>query len=880
MSCRVETPPEMVCNLEKRRHEVRRLEFNGIDYLEVSDDQLVLTVFFLGPAPEGVGLENVVITGGARICDIEVVDVKLCPEVDPDLDNCIVVTVDKPGDFSNYTLCLVGLPAEARFDPRYLCVDFTFTAACPTDLDCKREKHCPEEVVAAPNIDYLAKDFSSFRQLILDRLSVLMPDWTERHVPDIGITLVELFAYVGDHLSYFQDAVATEAYLATARQRISVRRHARLVDYRLHEGCNARAWVAIHTSGDHSFPAGALSFLTELDPPPDTNGKVSTWNDIRDVPKHLYEVFEPMGESGAPVQVFAAHNTIRFYTWGDDECCLPRGAVSATLVDGTPPVQPGFDGDGTGSGGETDERLPGDPNRDTAPDGPPPTDAQTSATNGRVLNLSPGDVLILTEVRGPRTGAEADADPARRHAVRLTHVELAVDPLNGQPLLKVKWACEDALPFPFCLSAIVAPDCRIVQDISVALGNVVLADHGRTCAEPRDLGCVPLASEEITCLAEDRPGDPVRRAGRFEHGNIEGPLTFAAPVSMTGPAAAALEQDPRAAVPVLHLTSTPDPECGPQASGAESLEWTPRFDLLASGAEDAHFVVEMDDRRRAHLRFGDGQLGRRPDPGVRFKATWRTGNGPAGRIGADKLTLALARHPVDGLELRPRNPLPARGGVLPEPVSEAKLYAPHAFKTIRERAVIPADYAEIAARHDGVQRAAAEMRWNGSWYEIRVYIDPFDRAQDVPKLLADVRRYLHRYRRIGHDLAVREAVYVPLDIVMQVCVAPTYLRAHVEVELRRRFSNGILPDGTPSFFHSDALTFGDNIALSRLVAAAHTVEGVDSVTVKVLERLFEGPNGELAAGLLPIGPLEVARLDSDPNFPENGRIRFDMRGGR
>ena len=71
-----------------------------------------------------------------------------------------------------------------------------------------------------------------------------MPDWTERHVPDLGITLVELLAYVGDYLSYYQDAVATEAYLDTARRRISVRRHVRLVDYRMHDGCNARAWVS------------------------------------------------------------------------------------------------------------------------------------------------------------------------------------------------------------------------------------------------------------------------------------------------------------------------------------------------------------------------------------------------------------------------------------------------------------------------------------------------------------------------------------------------------------------------------------------------------------------------------------------------------------
>jgi hypothetical protein len=79
---------------------------------------------------------------------------------------------------------------------------------------------------------------------MFDRLAITLPDWTEQHVPDVFVTLVELLAYIGDDLSYYEDAVATEAYLQTARQRISVRRHARLVDYRLHEGCHARAWSA------------------------------------------------------------------------------------------------------------------------------------------------------------------------------------------------------------------------------------------------------------------------------------------------------------------------------------------------------------------------------------------------------------------------------------------------------------------------------------------------------------------------------------------------------------------------------------------------------------------------------------------------------------
>ena len=73
---------------------------------------------------------------------------------------------------------------------------------------------------------------------------------------------------------------------------------------------------------------------------------------------------------------------------------------------------------------------------------------------------------------------------------------------------------------------------------------------------------------------------------------------------------------------------------------------------------------------------------------------------------------------------------------------------------------------------------------------------------------------------------------------------------------------------------------GDDIALSGLMAAAQAIDGVDSVTINRLERQNEGPNGEIAAGLLEIGPLTVARADGDPAYPENGRVQFVMRGGR
>lgn len=842
--------PRLHCRDDRRRHEVRRRERNGLDYLEVSDDQRRLTVYFLGPAPEDLTVDNVQIRGGRRIRGIRVLEVETCRRHDPELDDCVVVTVDQPGDFSTYELALVDLPEDSPFDPRYRAVPFSFKAGCPADQDCKPAPLCPEEPRPAPEISYLAKDYASFRRLLLDRLSVLVPDWRDRHVPDLGITLVELLAYVGDHLSYEQDAVATEAYLGTARRRISVRRHARLVDYLVHEGSNARAWVHVHATADVSLAASELAFLTGFEDAPKVEGRVMRWADLRGVPASAYEVFEPLvADPEAELHFRTAHNEIRFHTWGDAECCLPRGATSATLVDRSPPIA---EDDSPQGEGDSEEGEP-----------------------ERILELEPGDVLVLEEVLGPGTGDPADADPTRRHAVRLTRVEPGLDELLGIPVLEVEWAEADALPFALCVSTIgPAPECALLEEVSVARGNMVLADHGRRLDGPEDLGSVPVASRNGDCLREGLPAEPMAVGGRFRPVLREGTLTFAEPPPEGLPAARALAQDPRRALPWIRLTSRgngddPDPE-----------PWEPRRDLLASEGEDRHYVVEMDDRGRAHLRFGDGELGARPEAGAAFEALYRVGGGPAGNVGADTLTVAVTRQLVTGVEFRPRNPLPAEGGTAPEPLSRIRLFAPEAFRHQRERAVTAEDYAELAGRHPAVQRAAAELRWNGSWYEARVAVDPLGTTEADPALLTAIEEELERFRRIGHDLAVLPARYVPLDLELEVCVRRGFGRGAVLAALRERFGTGRLADGSPAFFHPDALTFGQGIALSRIVAAAQAVPGVDSAAVKRLERLFEGPNGELEAGLLPIGPLEIARLDDDPSFPEHGRLRIHLEGGR
>jgi predicted phage baseplate assembly protein len=400
----------------------------------------------------------------------------------------------------------------------------------------------------------------------------------------------------------------------------------------------------------------------------------------------------------------------------------------------------------------------------------------------------------------------------------------------------------------------------------VARGNVVLVDAGRTVEEP--LGTVPVLSTQPPC-EDGCPDPPIRVAGRFQPRLQRQPLTFRAPVEAAGPASAPISPDPRLAVPQL-------------VAHDGSREWDPVPDLLSSCPDDSHVVVESDDEGVSRLRFGDDVLGRAPGPGAPYAARYRVGNGPGGNVGADTIAHVVQPGLLDGSGLQVTNPLPARGGRAPESVADVRLLAPRAFRRDRQRAVTAADYAELAQRDfpAAVQRAAADLRWNGSWYEARVAVDAFGTPEPPTELLGRVDTRLERYRRVAHDLRAVPARSVGLDISLLVCVASHHRRADVARDLRERLGNRRRADGSLGLFHPDAVTFGTPVAVSSLVAVAAGVEGIDSVTVTGLRRSDGIDDGALESGVLQLRGDEVPRVDNDPGAPVHGVLTLDLRGGR
>ncbi|SFF76485.1 putative baseplate assembly protein [Novosphingobium sp. CF614] len=428
---------------------------NGFDYLEVvSSDQTVLDVFFVHPLPGEAGgipaapaltAANFVITGGDRITGISIEEV-----VETD-GNRIRLRVDAAGDFSTYVLHLIRASGESEppqfFDPRLAGIEFLFKAGCPSDFDCAPVHRCPPAAPEEPRIDYLAKDYESFRRVMLDRLAVLMPGWQDRSAADPYLAMVETLAYHADRLSYAQDAAGTEAYLGTARSRISLRRHARLVDYAIDEGANARTLVhftvAPASAADGTvLPAGQL--VAGLQP---GAGAVLDAAARDAALRSEAAKFETM----ADVSLSSAHNEIALHTWSDTACCLPPGALGVTLKDNPK------------------------------------------------LSLAPGDLLLLAQSTDPETGARADADPRLRHAVRLTAVRYGTDPVDATPVCEVAWAEADALPFALPVDSM-SVDGEVLR-CAVAMANLAPADAGYWAP---DAALLP-----DTVLEDDRPYRPL-----------------------------------------------------------------------------------------------------------------------------------------------------------------------------------------------------------------------------------------------------------------------------------------------------------------------------------------------------------------------------------
>jgi predicted phage baseplate assembly protein len=311
----------------------------------------------------------------------------------------------------------------------------------------------------------------------------------------------------------------------------------------------------------------------------------------------------------------------------------------------------------------------------------------------------------------------------------------------------------------------------------------------------------------------------------------------------------------------------------------------------------------VDNAGRAQLRFGDDAYGRRPLGVEGVTARYRVGNGCSGNLGAAALYHVVEPPAADMVDptdpgapvaafpavTRIWQPLAARDGTDAETIEQVRQLAPRAFHAEQFRAVNAVDYEQAALALPEVAAAKCTFRWTGSWQTVFVALHPRDAAHVVTeaggrtrleaRFAARARSQLERYRLAGYDLELRTAQYVPLEIAVRICVARGHFRGDVLAAAYAALSNRRNPDGSLGFFHPERFGFGAAVYLSQLYEALIKVPGVDSAAVTAFERYWESANQELETGVIVLAPSEIARLDNDPNFAENGVLEISAVGG-
>ena len=739
-----------------------------------------------------------------------------------------------------YTLELLDVPRVDRFFRQARFV-FREGGALPRQSALRST---PGGAPKIPDIDYLAKDYQSFRRLILEQLNASVPNWRETHTADLGVTIVELLAHAADYLSYYQDAAMTEAYLATARQRISVRRHARLIDYRLHEGCNARCWVQLWVDRETAAGAGSggeegANARAEAGADDCQRGlDVPAGLDVLTYSGHLPSILiqdsieHKTAEQRQPLvfrtlearRLYPEHNEIEIYSWGAESFGLAAGTTSAAL-------------------------------------------------RGH-LELQLGEVLIFQRGSGLEATDPQGTDLQRRQTVRLClppRHTLDNTPGVDQPvkITEIQWFAEDALVIDFPVSR--RHGDRIWHNLTVVRGNLLLADHGR------------VYREKLEPVPEEGPYHP-----RLERRNVTHRAPYDGGRAYLEPAIEALRSDPRRALPAVTLyplkPGEPVADRAPEAAqGADHWSgdaWHPRRDLLSSDRNARDFVVEIDDNGFACLRFGDNRNGRRPRPGTAFEAVYRVGQGPEGNVGAyslrhlvipESLHQKASRQGMSLIDVR--NHLAGAGGLGPESVEAAVKRGPEALhsRSSRQSCVIDADFVEIAERHSEVFRAAVDHRWSGTTRVTQLFIQRAGGRSLDELLVARLHRFMKPRLVAGTELEILPPQHAPLHIRLRVWLEPTGIREHQTSKLLARVGAGEIELLRPDYF-----TFGQNVYLSEVIAETVALPEITDVKVEIFQRWGQPPKGELEAGEISIGPFEIAQLENDPAAFHRGILDIEV----
>ena len=842
----------------------RSEDLTGIEFVQVVDkcDQRRLRVYFLTdprelrPPFEDVGDPGVT-PDPLAVADFRIYSprgvapdarVVACPGPDamtwgddPDAGRRFLeICVAEPGDFAEYRL----LVDDARIDRFFNDVAFSFKVGCDDRLDCAEPAtECPPEELVDFPVDYLARDFFSLRNALLDFAAQRYPTWQEPIEADVGVMLLETMAALGDELSYLQDRYNREAYLETATERRSLRHKARLLDYEIHDGRMASTLLELTIRANETSVEGGWP----------------VWALVEGSAPIQFELGSRMRDRGTNFLVNELWNpgSLTVYLFDDGQECLAAGTTELFV--------------------RNDPADPGGVRFDAA----------------AVELWSAGRLLLLRDL--PADPSETD----RVHVVRVVEVRREHDDLFDVDVARIRWAAPGAPPFPI-------PFAQLQLSGNVVPATAGESRRARFRTGPRlptDGDDVLPAVEREGPLFTDV--DPSLLARRNACEEVEEESASRPPVYLlslpgteeSGLAFADPADDLRRTEPEVQVVE-PD---GPP--GEPDTEWAFRRTLIDESGDDDVFTLEDGTWRRVvgrwlgaeelvhrdyatgagyTVRFGDGEFGRLPAAGTLFEVRYRLGSGAKGNVPAHSVEAVTI--PTESSLLAPRivavtNPFPVTNGVDPESADEIKLLTPEAYQAETFFAVRPEDYGTQAEKLDFVQRAQGTFRWTGSWLSAVTAVDAEDAFELSPERRQLVEALLNCRRQAGRDVIVRDPKFVDLDLVIDLCVARDAFPGQVRVRVLEALFGRAGFRAQAGFFDPDNFTFGTPLRRSALEAAVVAVDGVEAVTGIQIRTHGTTEFRPFAALTFEVADDELVRVENSALRPERGTVALNLEGG-
>lgn len=661
-------------------------------------------------------------------------------------------------------------------------------------------------------------DDRSFDQLLDElkrRIPVYTPEWTDHNASDPGITLLELFAHLGEALLFRFNQIPETTKLAFLR----------LLHLPLRPAVPSRAMVALTTKklegvlvqlkADDGTPTEALAGKTPFEI--ETETYVFPIRGVA-IAKQLAP---PPGDADADADAQAAIQ----------RALDARGPLAANEVETHYNVA----------------TLEGDP-----------TDPSTHVDFAATVD----DTMWIAVLRG----IDEPADPAAFFdSLKGKTINIGIYPDEVVPTIDQIDSCPG--------TGVAATPPAIVWQLSAGLDDrrrprydalVPLGDTTRGLTQP---GIVRLR------LPRDASRFGALRAGDLDNPNREGTDDLPPPIENEkdaekllfwlrayrrdgGPLRKLAWVGLNASEVVQYQTSLPEylgtgtAQAGQQVAlshrdvvkgtvdvqveegGIRWQPWQEVDNFFASGDDDRHFVV---DGEAGTITFGNGVNGRAPQIAERIRArSYRHGGGRVGNVAAKAIN-KLTRVP----DVKIANVLPARGGEDKESIESALERIPGEFRR-HDRAVAASDFRELALMTPGADVGRAEVlplfhpkrRDELAPGCVSVVVWPKEDPQrpDAPlpsrSVLSGVCRWLDTRRLVTTELYVIPPTYRRIAVSVGIEVKNGYgveaVSRWVELVLRQYLAP--LPPYGPS---GGGWPLGRRVHGPELEAAALQVEGVE-----------------------------------------------------